>query len=127
MGFIERVTFFLIFFNFYLFYFILFLAVLGLLLLHTRFSLVAASRGHSLLQCAGFSLRWLLLLRSMGSRCMGLSSCGTQAQSLWLVGSRVQALRHVGSSQTRARTHVPCIGRQILSHCATRKALNFLF
>ena len=27
-----------------------------------------------------------------------------------------------GSSQTRARTHVPCIGRQILNHCATREA-----
>ena len=34
----------------------------------------------SLLQCAGFPLRWLLLLRSMDSRCTGLSSCGTQAQ-----------------------------------------------
>ena len=32
------------------------------------------------------------------------------------------ALWHVGSSQTRARTHVPCIGRQILNHCATREA-----
>ena len=32
------------------------------------------------------------------------------------------APRHVGSSQTRARTHVPCIGRQILNHCATREA-----
>ena len=32
------------------------------------------------------------------------------------------ALRHVGSSQTRARTRVPCIGRQILNHCATREA-----
>ena len=31
---------------------------------------------------------------------------------------------HVGSSQTRARTHVPCIGRQILNHCATREAPN---
>ena len=29
---------------------------------------------------------------------------------------------HVGSSQTRARTRVPCIGRQILNHCATREA-----
>ena len=28
----------------------------------------------------------------------------------------------MGSSQTRARTHVPCIGRQILNHCATREA-----
>ena len=35
---------------------------------------------------------------------------------------RSVAPRHVGSSQTRARTHVPCIGRQILNHCATREA-----
>ncbi|KAJ8783633.1 hypothetical protein J1605_008676 [Eschrichtius robustus] len=28
----------------------------------------------------------------------------------------------MGSSQTRARTRVPCIGRQILNHCATREA-----
>ena len=27
----------------------------------------------------------------------------------------------MGSSQTRARTHVPCLGRQILNHCATRE------
>ena len=33
-----------------------------------RLSLVAASRGSSSLRCAGFSLRWLLLLWSMGSR-----------------------------------------------------------
>ena len=33
-----------------------------------RLSLVAASGGYSLLPCAGFSLRWLLLLRSTGSR-----------------------------------------------------------
>ena len=30
------------------------------------------------------------------------------------------APRHVGSSRTRARTRVPCIGRRILNHCATR-------
>ena len=30
--------------------------------------------------------------------------------------------RHVGSSQTRAQTCVPCIGRQILNHCTTREA-----
>ena len=28
----------------------------------------------------------------------------------------------MGSSQTRARTRVPCIGRRILNHCATREA-----
>ena len=32
------------------------------------------------------------------------------------------ALRHVGSSRIRARTRVPCIGRWVLNHCATREA-----
>ena len=43
-------------------------------------SLVAESRGYSSLRCTGFSLWWLLLLRSMGSRPVGFSSCGTWAQ-----------------------------------------------
>ena len=90
----------------------LFLAVLGL-----RF-------------CEGF-----LQLRQAGatlhrgarvSHCRGLSCCGAQApdaqaQQLWLTGP--VAPRHAGSSQTRARTHVPCIGRRTLNHCATREAL----
>ena len=33
----------------------------------------------------------------------------------------------MGSSQTRARTRVPCIGRRILNHCATREAPFHLF
>ena len=41
---------------------------------------------------------------------------------MWLTGPA--ALRHVGSSPTRARTRVPCISRQILNHCATREAQN---
>ena len=81
-------------------------------------SLVVASRGYSLLQCVGFSLRWLPLLQSIGSRragfsrCStrasavaecglsscgtwalgraGFSSCGARAQSLWLAGYRAQ-------------------------------------
>ena len=34
----------------------------------------------------------------------------------------------MGSSRTRARTRVPCIGRRILNHCATKEAplRNFL-
>ena len=44
--------------------------------------------------------------------------------NLWLTGS--VAPRHVGSSQTRARTRVPCIGRQILNHCATREAQEII-
>ena len=41
---------------------------------------------------------------------------------MWLTGP--VALRHVGSPQTRDRTRVPCIGRQILNHCATRETLT---
>ena len=39
---------------------------------------------------------------------------------MWLTG--LVAPQHVGSSQTRARTRVPCIGRQTPNHCATREA-----
>ena len=57
----------------------------------------------------------------------GLSCCGAQApdaqaQQLWLMG--LAAPRHVGSSQTRARTRVPCTSRQTLNHCTTREALS---
>ena len=34
---------------------------------------------------------------------------------------------HVGSSQTRARTRVPCIGRRILNRCSTREAQKGFF
>ena len=44
------------------------------------FSLLVASGGYSSLRCAGFSLQWLLLLRSTGSKHVGFSSCGTWAQ-----------------------------------------------
>ena len=47
---------------------------------HGLFSLVVVSRGYSSLRCAGFSLKWLLLLRSTGSRHAGFSSCSTRAQ-----------------------------------------------
>ena len=55
-----------------------------------------------------------------GPSCCGAQAPDAQAQQSWLTG--VVAPRHVGSSQTRARTHVPCIGRQTLNHCATREA-----
>ena len=42
-------------------------------------SLVAASGGCSSLWSVGFSLWWLLLLQSTGSRRRGFSSCGTWA------------------------------------------------
>ena len=36
--------------------------------------------------------------------------------------SRGLFAQHVGSSRTRAQTRVPCIGRWIVNHCATRDA-----
>ena len=69
-----------------------------------RLSLVAVSRGYSLLCCAGFSLRWLLLLQSMHSRCFGFSGCGSWALEGQLSGCGTWAslpLWHIGSSQTR--------------------------
>ena len=44
-----------------------------------RLSLVASSGGYSSSWCAGFSLWWLLLLRSTGSRRAGFSSWGSRA------------------------------------------------
>ena len=52
----------------------------------------------------------------MGSR--------AQAQSLWRTG--LVAPRHMGSSRTRARIRVPCIGRRILNHCATREVPDYM-
>ena len=65
------------FFVFFVFVFWLcwiFVAMCGL-------SLVAASGGYSLLRYVGFSLRWLLMLWSTGSRCAGFSSCGSGLSS----------------------------------------------
>ena len=44
---------------------------------------------------------------------------------MWLTGP--VAPQHVGSSQTRAQTRVPCTGRQTLNHCTTREAPNNFF
>ena len=75
-GFFSEESDWFFFLNFYLFiYFWLrwvFVAVRGL-------SLVVVSGGYFSLRCTGFSLRWLLLLQSMGSRRAGFSSCGSLA------------------------------------------------
>ena len=79
-----------------------FVAVCGL-------SLVAASGGYSLLWCAGFSLRWLLLLWSTGSGRTGFSSCSTAC----------------GIFPDQISNPCPCTGRRILNCCATREVLFF--
>ena len=86
----------------YLFIYLFIYGCVGSLLLCAGFSLVAAIGGYSLLRCVGFSLQWLLLLRSMGSRhvgsvvvACGLSSCGSRAleRRLSSCGSQAQLLR----------------------------------
>ena len=66
--------------------------------------------------CGGFSCcgAWALGVRASVAAARGLSSCGTGAQQLWHTG--LVAPRHGGSSRTRDRTCVPCIGRWILNH-----------
>ena len=129
----ENWLFFFFLINLFIYLFIF--GCVGSSLLCAGCLLVAVSGGYSptSLRCSGFSLSWLLLLQTTGSRRAGFSSCGTWAQQLWLAGSRAQAQQlwrtglvapwHVGSSRARARTRVPCIGRRILNHCATREAL----
>ena len=68
-------------FFFFLFnLFILFLAALGLCCCAWAFSSFGEQGLHFVAVPTGFSLRWLLLLWSMGSRRTGFSSCGTRAQ-----------------------------------------------
>ena len=78
------------------------------------FILFCGCVGSVWLQRVGCSLQWLLLLQSMGFRALWL-------QQLGLMG--LVALGHRGSSQTRDRTRVPCIGRWILNHWTSREAL----
>ena len=71
----SSITHFFFFLNKFIYYFWLrwvLVAARGL-------SLVAASGDYSSLRCAGFSLRWLLLLWSTGSRHTGFSSCASRA------------------------------------------------
>ena len=99
----------------------------GLLFVAVRGLLIAVA---SLVAVRGLLIAVASIVAEHGLQVRGL-------QQLWLAGSRVQAqqlwrmglvaLRHVGSSWTRARTHVPYIGRWILNHCASREALVLLF
>ena len=70
------------FFFFFFFKFILFIYfwLRWLFVVARGLSLVAASGGYFSLWWVGFSLQWLLLLWSTGSRHVGFSSCVTQAQ-----------------------------------------------
>ena len=100
------------------------------------FSLVTVSGGSSVAMVHGFSLQYLFLLWTLGSRACRL-------QQVWAVGSvvaipRLQSTGSVvvvhgfSSSATcgvfpnQGRNRVSCIGRQVLYHWATREALFLL-
>ena len=63
------------------------------------------------MQCTGFSLQWLLLLWGPGSRC----------SDPVVVVYRLSCPRHVGSSWTRDRIGVRCIGRWVLNQWTARE------
>ena len=56
---------------------------------------------------------------STWARELQLPGSGAQAQWLWCTG--LVAPQRLGSSQISDRTHVPCISKQILTHCTTRE------
>ena len=66
------------FFSFFLSFFFFFWLCWVFVAAH-RLSLVVVSGGYSSLWCADFSLQWLLLLQSTGSRHAGFSGCGARA------------------------------------------------
>ena len=98
--------------------------MLGICWCTWAFSLVAASGGHSLVVVCSLIAVVSLVVGEMGSRSMGFRSWSMWAQKLWYTGLADPC--HVGSSWTRNQTHVPCLGRWILYHWATRDAPLFL-
>ena len=78
--------FFNLFILFYFFYLIFFFVCIWSSLLHTGFSLVAASGGYSSLWCTGFSLCWLLLL---GAQALAAQASVVVACGLYSTGSVV--------------------------------------
>ena len=97
-------------------FFIYFWSCRSLLLCAGLFSLVVANgatlcNGAWASHCSGSSC-----CRAQGLEC-GFSSCGMQASfAPW----------HVGSSQSKDRIHVSCIGRQIPNHKTTREILMLI-
>ena len=104
----------------------LFMAALGLRC-YTRAFSSCGERGLLFVAVRGLLIAVASLVAEHGLQAHGL-------QQLWLAGSRAQAQQwwptglvapqHVGLSQNRARTCVPCIGGRILNHYAAREARN---
>ena len=97
--------------SFFFFFLIYFLAALGLRCCARAFS-SCDERGGATLRCS-----------ARASHRSGFSPCRARALGAW--ASVVP--RHVEFSRSRSRRRVPCLGRQILNHCATREVPLFFF
>ena len=75
------------------------------------------------MQRAGPALAVVRASRRGGFSRGGAQALGPWAQQWW--HTVFVAPPHVGSSWTRDRTCVPCIGRRILIHYTTREVLGF--
>ena len=107
-----------------LFIYFYFWAVLGLCCCAQAFS-SCGERGLLFVAVRRLLTAVASLVAEHGLQAWGFSSCGLWAQQLWFAGLVVPW--HMGSSRTRARTRVPCIGRWILNHCGTREVPQLLF
>ena len=96
-------------FGVYVFYLFNFWLLWVFVALH-RLSLAAVNQSYSPSRCG-----LLIAVTCLVKRWLSVP----RLQELQQAGSEV-VLRHVESSWTRDRTHVPCIGRHIPIHCATR-------
>ena len=66
-----------------------------------------------------------LCCAGQASHCGGFSCCrgrSLDGRAQWLWSTGLTAPQHVGSSGTPDQSHVPCIGRWIPNHWATREA-----
>ena len=70
---------------------------------------------HSILFFFNFWLCWIFTVAH------GLSSCGSRALERRLMAHGLSCSTACGSSWTRDRTCVACIGRRILNHCPSGK------
>ena len=94
-------------------------------------SLAVVSRGYSLVTMCSLLIVAVSPILEHRIQCMSFHSCSSWAQQLKLIGSRVctqqlwhmvlAAPRRVESPRIRDQTCVPCIGRLIPTHCATRE------
>ena len=100
----------------------LFLAVWGLPCCTWAFS-SCGERGLLLVAMRGLLIAVASPVAENGLQAHRLQLLWHTGSALWSTGPG--APRHVGSSQTRAQTRVPCPGRRALNHRATREAPEY--